>query len=166
MSIAIQNKPDVEMKPDTSQNKDHLNAGQSKLPKGGTQRYNSSREQQIQKSSLGLKEKDGFVLDPDESQTNRSNDQVIAANPSSSSSSGISTWVSSMKTGFQRFKANLEAKKLLSSGQTQEANMTSHVSSSESLDEIFFKLKQRPSRSLDDDIDVENDDNPSSKSNK
>lgn len=163
MNIVIQNKPDVEMKADTSQNMDHLNAGQSKPPKDCTQGFNSTREQQIKMSSLGSKEKDGSLPVTDKSQINRSNDQIIADN-TSSSSSGISTWASSMKTGFQRFKANLEAKKLLSTRQTQETNVPPRVSSSESLDEIFYKLKKRPSINIDDDFEL--DDDPSSQSNK
>ncbi|XP_054821582.1 uncharacterized protein LOC129320259 isoform X2 [Prosopis cineraria] len=53
-----------------------------------------------------------------------------------------STW-QTMKTGFQTFKANIGTKKFMPLRQTEE-NKMSRVSSSESLDEIFQRLK-RPS---------------------
>ncbi|GER42821.1 LMBR1 domain-containing protein-like protein [Striga asiatica] len=70
------------------------------------------------------------------------------SNPSNSSSSGAhsamaSKWAS-MKQGFQSLKANIEAKRFLPLHQIQETQMLSRVSSSESLDEIFQRLK-RPS---------------------
>ncbi|XP_050205377.1 uncharacterized protein LOC126655300 isoform X2 [Mercurialis annua] len=59
-------------------------------------------------------------------------------------SSGLASKWESMKNGFQNFKANIGAKKFLPLRQMQEANLVSRNSSSESLDEIFQKLK-RPS---------------------
>ena len=61
----------------------------------------------------------------------------------------------SMKNGFQSFKANIGAKKFLPLRQTQEPQLVSRNSSSQSLDEIFQRLK-RPSAdhgSLSDDDD-------------
>lgn len=65
-----------------------------------------------------------------------------------------STW-QNMKTGFQSFKANIGARKFLPLRQVEE-NQISRASSSESLDQIFQRLK-RPS--LDQDIfhDEDND---------
>ncbi|KAL3630512.1 hypothetical protein CASFOL_023496 [Castilleja foliolosa] len=76
--------------------------------------------------------------------------------PSNGSQSGLSSKWASMKQGFQTFKANIEAKKFLHLRQVQETHMLSRVSSSESLDEIFQRMK-RPSqdhgRSSDEDED-------------
>ncbi|KAL6558800.1 hypothetical protein OROMI_019150 [Orobanche minor] len=84
--------------------------------------------------------------------------------PSSSNNhggtSGLASKWASMKQGFQTFKANIEAKKFLPLRQVQETQMLTRVSSSESLDEIFQRLK-RPSQdhdgrcSDDDEDDIE-----------
>ena len=71
-----------------------------------------------------------------------------AGSSKSGSSSGIksglaSRWAS-MKAGFQTFKANMESKKFLPLRQVQETQILSRASSSESLDDIFQRLK-RPS---------------------
>ncbi|TKY60249.1 LMBR1 domain-containing protein A [Spatholobus suberectus] len=55
--------------------------------------------------------------------------------------SGVASTWQTMKTGFQSFRANLGGKKFLPIRQTQEAKI-SRVSSSESLDDIFQRLKQ------------------------
>lgn len=46
-----------------------------------------------------------------------------------------------MKTGFQNLKSNIVAKRFIPLRQGQETKID-HVSSSESLDEIFERLKQ------------------------
>ncbi|KAK4759518.1 hypothetical protein SAY87_022649 [Trapa incisa] len=55
---------------------------------------------------------------------------------------GISSRWASMKNGFQTFKANIGARKFLPLHQNQETDLGSRVSSHESLDEIFQRLKQ------------------------
>lgn len=86
-----------------------------------------SKEQGVSSASVSL-------LDPIEARS-QSSDVVVSA------SSGISSTWTSMKTSFKTFKANLEAKKIL----VQEPKIPlTHASSSESLDEIFHKLKNRP----------------------
>ncbi|XP_075510389.1 uncharacterized protein LOC142546518 [Primulina tabacum] len=69
---------------------------------------------------------------------------------------GLASKWASMKQGFQTFKANMEAKKLIPLRQVQETKLLSRASSSESLDEIFQRLK-RPAedhgRSSDDEED-------------
>ncbi|KAM3742397.1 hypothetical protein ACB098_07G067100 [Castanea mollissima] len=57
-----------------------------------------------------------------------------------SSSRFASKW-EAMKTGFQNLKSNIVAKRFIPLRQSQEAKID-HVSSSESLDEIFERLKQ------------------------
>lgn len=81
---------------------------------------------------------------PDHSNTHSSN---------ASGTSGLASTWQTMKTGFQSFGANLGGKEFLPIRQTQEAKM-SRVSSSESLDDIFQRLK-RPA--LDQNIHNEND---------
>lgn len=72
-----------------------------------------------------------------------------------------STW-ESMKSGFQNLKTNMGAKKFLPLRQVPEASVSSQDSSSESLDEIFQRLKHRPNidrtvdYSDDEDIDIRN----------
>ncbi|CAN6466895.1 unnamed protein product [Victoria cruziana] len=67
------------------------------------------------------------------------------------SPSGLANKWTSMKTNFQIFRANLEAKKFLPLRQTQ-GNVPSSGSRTESLDEIFERLKKHPERGRDDDL--------------
>ncbi|KAM7479002.1 hypothetical protein LguiA_027215 [Lonicera macranthoides] len=70
--------------------------------------------------------------------------------------SGVAMTWESMKNGFQKFKSNIEAKKFLPLRQVQQDAKHSRGSSSESLDEIFERLK-RPMdhRNFDGDEDGE-----------
>ncbi|KAL5982298.1 hypothetical protein ACLOJK_016369 [Asimina triloba] len=114
-------------------------------------KYSARREQQgrhspraesQEKNSSSLKS--AFLIDAGDSQSQYDSGNIMGG-PSSRLSS---TWLS-MKTGFQNFKANMEAKKFLPLRQVQETRLDSRVSSSESLDEIFQRLKQRPTRDQD-----------------
>lgn len=58
--------------------------------------------------------------------------------------SGLASRWASMKAGFQTIKANMGSKKFLPLRQVQETQILSRALSSESLDEIFQRLK-RPS---------------------
>jgi hypothetical protein len=83
---------------------------------------------------------------------------VRTGNTTGGPSSGLASTWASMKTGFQSFKANVGAKKFLPLRQIQETKLVSRISSSESLDEIFQRLKRpsgdnRRSSSDDDDED-------------
>ncbi len=60
------------------------------------------------------------------------------------SSAGISQTWATMKIGFQNFKANMGSKKFIPLRQDPGFAPHSNVSSPESLDEIFQKLKRRP----------------------
>ncbi|PAN08329.1 hypothetical protein PAHAL_1G403500 [Panicum hallii] len=70
---------------------------------------------------------------------------------------GVSATWASMKTGFQNFKANMGAKKFIPLRQDPGFVPNSNVSSPESLDDIFQRLKRRsanmPVDYLDDDDD-------------
>lgn len=71
-------------------------------------------------------------------------------------SSGLVSKWESMKSGFQNLTSNLGTRRFLPLGQSQENKDSSSVSSSESLDEIFQRLK-RPTldhRDFGDDEDL------------
>ncbi|WRX15755.1 LMBR1-like membrane protein - like 2 [Theobroma cacao] len=70
-------------------------------------------------------------------------------------SGGLASKWESMKSGLLNFKSNLEAKKFLPLRRTRENTMSAGASSSESLDEIFQRLK-RPTLDLRD-YGAEND---------
>lgn len=57
-------------------------------------------------------------------------------------SSGLASKWATMKIGFQNFKSNIGAKRFIPLSQVQGNSLDSHSSSSESLDEIFQRLKQ------------------------
>lgn len=85
-------------------------------------------------------------------------------NPEPRSSAGVpptgvsATWAS-MKIGFQNFKANMGSKKFLPLRQDPGFIPNSNVSSPESLDDIFQRLKRRPANMPVDYLDDDNDDN-------
>lgn len=56
--------------------------------------------------------------------------------------SGLALKWASMKQGFQAFKANIEAKKFLPLRQVHETELVDRASSSESLDDIFQRLRR------------------------
>lgn len=67
-----------------------------------------------------------------------------------------STWAS-MKSGFQNIKTSLGAKRFLPLRQVQESATHSRVASSDSLDEIFQRLKQRPRKDDNMEFDFDED---------
>lgn len=71
------------------------------------------------------------------------------------SSQVASTW-ESVKTGFQKLKSNIDAKKFVPLRQIHEATH-SRVSSSESLDEIFERIKRPMAQPRQQDYDSDND---------
>ncbi|KAL2332747.1 hypothetical protein Fmac_013960 [Flemingia macrophylla] len=104
-----------------------------------TKKYAAIREPGRSTFKLKSEEKKAASADSlfDEGRTGSSNSAGVT------SSALTSTW-QSMKTGFQSFRANVGAKKFLPLKQIQENNV-SRDSSSESLDEIFQRLKLPPS---------------------
>ncbi|KAG5041145.1 hypothetical protein JHK85_013621 [Glycine max] len=139
----VQVKNGVEMKGNSSLVNKEIDGNLPKTLKEETRRYSSSREA----ISSRPEEKNltsSRVSLPDHSNTHSSN---------ASGTSGLASTWQTMKTGFQSFGANLGGKEFLPIRQTQEAKM-SRVSSSESLDDIFQRLK-RPA--LDQNIHNEND---------
>ncbi|RDX80853.1 LMBR1 domain-containing protein 2-like A, partial [Mucuna pruriens] len=143
-------RKDAEMKTTSSLINDETSGSLSKTSKEDTSKYGSSREAITKKYSV-IREQGGPAskLKSEEKNVASSDSLLDQGNTNSSNSAGVepssgltSTW-QTMKTGFQTFKANIGAKKFLPLRQIQE-NKVSHDSSSESLDDIFQKLK-RPS---------------------
>ncbi|KAI3920084.1 hypothetical protein MKW98_001340 [Papaver atlanticum] len=118
-------------------------------------KYAAIRQQQIKQASSNTMAEKNFtsakvsLLGTGNSQSENSTDNTAP--------SGLaSKWVS-MKNGFQTFKANMEAKNFLPLRQGQDTKRISRVSSSESLDQIFQRLK-KPSRGHDSYGDEDDDD--------
>ncbi|GMN33886.1 hypothetical protein TIFTF001_004384 [Ficus carica] len=155
----------VEMKATTSLINDGVKGSPSKPSKDETRKYGSHREA-ISNKYAAIREQSKQTS----SNTKKPVEQSIASakvslldagepqpssNPAEGPSGLASKW-ESMKSGFQSFKANLGNKKFLPLRQIQETTLVPRVSSSESLDEIFQRLK-RPSAdhesNSDDDAD-------------
>ncbi|XP_020582413.1 LMBR1 domain-containing protein 2 homolog A-like isoform X2 [Phalaenopsis equestris] len=104
----------------------------------------SSKEKGVPSTSVSL-------LNPDDNH-NHSDENTVA--------SGISSKWASMKSSFQNLKANIGAKKFkfLPLRQIQGTSLHSPTSSSECLDEIFWRIKERPSRDQNDDFSYEDGD--------
>ncbi|XP_022744628.1 LMBR1 domain-containing protein 2 homolog A isoform X8 [Durio zibethinus] len=97
-------------------------------------KYSGIREhQKKQASSTKSTQKDSTSVTVD-----AGNSESVMTPPSG----GLASKWESMKSGLLNFKSNLEAKRFLLLHQTQENTMSSRASSSESLDEIFQRLKQ------------------------
>ncbi|KAK4256668.1 hypothetical protein QN277_006362 [Acacia crassicarpa] len=143
-----------EMKAKSSVTSEKMNGSPSKTLKEDTRRssreaignkYAAIREQSGQTSKAKPEEKritsaKVSLLDEGNTQSN---------NTARPPPSGLASTWQTMKNGFQTFKANIGTKKFMPLRQAEENNMMSRVSSSESLDEIFQRLK-RPT--LDQDL--------------
>lgn len=132
---------------------DGIRESPSRSSKEETRRYSSSkeaisnkyagiREQSRQKASSNMEPAGKNIALAKVSLLDAGNSSP--ANTTGGPSSGLASTWESMKTGFQSFKANVGAKKFIPLRQIQETKLVSRVSSSESLDEIFQRLK-RPS---------------------
>lgn len=141
------------MKMTTGLVNDGIHASPSKSLKEEARRYSSSkevisnkysaiREQSRQKASSDMEPVGKNIASAKVSLLDAGN--AHTGNTTGGPSSGLASTWTSMKTGFQNFKTNVGAKKFLPLRQIQETKLVSRVSSSESLDEIFQRLK-RPS---------------------
>ncbi|XP_019463615.1 PREDICTED: LMBR1 domain-containing protein 2 homolog A-like isoform X1 [Lupinus angustifolius] len=114
-----------------------------------TRRYSSNREVISSKyAAVRQQSRQAYKSKPDETNIASAKVSLLhqinehSGNTSEVSSSGLSSTWKTMKTGFQSFKANIGAKKgYLPLPQTQEDKI-SRASSSESLDDIFQRMKQ------------------------
>ncbi|KAK8970624.1 hypothetical protein KSP40_PGU014649 [Platanthera guangdongensis] len=109
-------------------------------------KYAAVREKLGRQSSLSGASKEKSVPSTSVSLLNPDDGRNTHPDVNTSASGFSSKWMS-MKSGFQNFKANIEARKFLPLRQShQDSHSHSHTSSSEFLDEIFQRLKQRPGR--------------------
>ncbi|KAL2538545.1 LMBR1-like membrane protein [Forsythia ovata] len=151
----------VEMKVASDLSKEDIKGSSSKPLKDEVSRYAGSKEAMSSKyAAMREQKKLTSNTKPVENIAAAKVSLLDAGNSQSSNNSGVpsglaSKWAS-MKAGFQTFKTNIEAKKFLPLRQVEDTKLLSRVSSSESLDEIFQKLK-RPAaghgHSSDDDVD-------------
>nr|XP_027074803.1 LMBR1 domain-containing protein 2 homolog A-like [Coffea arabica] len=140
----------VEMKVTTDVIEDDLKGSSSKpLKEEARSKYGGSKEA-ISSKYASMREQSKQIPNQKlaENMASAKVSLLDAGSSKSGSSSGIksglaSRWAS-MKAGFQTFKANMESKKFLPLRQVQETQILSRASSSESLDDIFQRLK-RPS---------------------
>ncbi|XWS33360.1 hypothetical protein CRYUN_Cryun22dG0075300 [Craigia yunnanensis] len=155
----------VEMKETTTSVTDGVKGSPSRPLKEDTRKYSTSREA-ISNKYAAMREQSRQVLNPKPVENNITSAKVSlleAGNSHSSNqkggpSSGLASTWRSMKSGFQNFKANIEAKKFLPLRQNQETKLVSRFNSSESesLDEIFQRLKW-PSIDHSDEDEKENE---------
>lgn len=141
------------MKMTTGLVNDGIHASPSKSLNEEARRYNSSkevisnkytafREQSRQKALSDMEPVGKNIASAKVSLLDAGN--ARSGNTTGGPSAGLASTWANVKTGFQSFKANVGAKKFLPLRQMQETKLVSRDSSSESLDEIFQRLK-RPS---------------------
>lgn len=152
----------VGMKPTTSLLKEDVKGIASKPLKDEVNRYSGSREaignkyaaiREHSRQASKMKPVDNIAstkVSLLEAESSQSGDTTVV------SSSGLATKWASMKSGFQSLKAKVEAKKFIPLRQLQDNALLSRVSSSQTLDEIFQRLK-RPSMERGNDSDEDED---------
>ncbi|KAK6120010.1 hypothetical protein DH2020_046250 [Rehmannia glutinosa] len=152
----------VEMKAKSDLIKEGIKGNSSKPhSKEDTSRYSGSKEAISSKyAAIREQNKSTSNTKPVESTASAKVSLLDVGNSQPSNTqiptSGLALKWASMKQGFQTFKSNIEAKKFLPLRQVQETQMLSRGSSSESLDEIFQRLKRHAEdhgRSSDEDED-------------
>ncbi|KAG8641031.1 hypothetical protein MANES_13G096600v8 [Manihot esculenta] len=142
-------KTAVEMKATTSLVADAKKGSPSSpLKEGGHRRVTSKEAISNKYSVLREESRHANTAPADKNVTSAKASLLDVGNSESNNTkggpSGLASKWESMKNGFQNFKANIGSKKFLPLRQIQETQFISRVSSSESLDEIFQRLK-RPS---------------------
>ncbi|XP_022962942.1 LMBR1 domain-containing protein 2 homolog A-like [Cucurbita moschata] len=128
-----------------------MNGNSSKSSADEGRKYGSSREAMSNKYAVIREQIRQSSLDP-KSVENMASANVIlldtvngeSSNTNEKTTSDLASKWESMKMGFQNFKANIGTKKFLPLQQIQETRSLSRLDSSQSLDEIFQRLK-RPS---------------------
>jgi len=131
----VQVKNGVEMKGNSALVNKETDGNLPKTLKEETRRYSSSRE--------AISSKYAAVRQQSELTSAKVSllDHGNAHSSNAAGTSGLASTWQTMTTGFRSFGANLGGKGFLPIRQTQEAKM-SRVSSSESLDDIFQRLKR------------------------
>ncbi|XP_066328596.1 uncharacterized protein [Miscanthus floridulus] len=146
----------VEMKVGATSSRNDRRAGQLKYANNRetiASKYTSIREQNRQSGKAVRKEisPNSVSLLEERNSEQRSN---VGVPPT-----GVSATWASMKIGFQNFKANMGSKKFLPLRQDPGFVLNSNVSSPESLDDIFQRLKRQPANVPVDYLDDDDDDN-------
>lgn len=141
----------VEMKATTNLTKDGMAGGPSKPLKDDVRKYGANKEA-ISNKYAAVREQSRLASNKKPVEKNITSAKVSLlgagntasenSNATGGPSSGLAATWQSMKTGFQSFRANIEAKKFMPLRNVQENKLVSRVSSSESLDEIFQRLKR------------------------
>ncbi|KAK3042951.1 hypothetical protein RJ639_001027 [Escallonia herrerae] len=152
----------LEMKGTSSLNKEELKESSSKPLRDEVRKYGGSKEA-ISSKYAAIKEqsKQASNMKPVENIASTKVSLLSSGNTESSNTTGLPTsslasrWAS-MKSGFQSFKANVGAKKFIPLRQVQDSKLLSRVSSSDSLDEIFQRLK-RPALEHGNNSDVDDE---------
>ncbi|XP_072952925.1 uncharacterized protein [Typha angustifolia] len=147
-------------------NEDGKGGGQSKPLKEGNHKYGNSRDSIANKYAAMREQQGRQSSNPVSKEISSASVSLLDAGSSEKqsnsslvgSSAGLTSTWASMKNGFQNFKANMGSKKFLPLRQVQ-GPLHTRISSSESLDDIFQKLKQRPKDGKgnsddDDDMDI------------
>lgn len=150
-----QDRTVVEIKATTTSVTDGAKGSSSRPPlKEETRKHGTSKEA-ISNKYAAIREQKPLRNDYD--RTSAKVSSLEAGNSQSSNQKGgpssgfASTW-RSMKSGIQNFKANIEARKFLPLRQNHETEVIARVDSSESLDEIFQRLKRHSIDHNDEDI--------------
>ncbi|CAJ1938163.1 unnamed protein product [Sphenostylis stenocarpa] len=149
---------DVEMKGTSALVNKEIDGNQPKTLKDETRRYSSSREA-ISNKYAAVRQQSGLASKLKAEEKNLESAKVSLVDHDNTRSGNVagtsglaSTW-KTMKTGFQSFRANLGGNRFSPIRQTQEDEI-SRVSSAESLDDIFQRLKQPAlHRNIDNDED-------------
>ncbi|VFQ93593.1 unnamed protein product [Cuscuta campestris] len=141
----VNDMSDVEMKKTSDSNKEDLKGSSSRVAKPEVRRYSSGSKEAIANKYASLKE-----------QSNPSTKISLLDNgppePSGKGPSGLAARWASMKAGLQNFKTNIEAKRFAPLRQVsdfiplRQSQDPAPTRVSESLDEIFQKLKRPPAR--------------------
>ncbi|AQK75060.1 LMBR1-like membrane protein [Zea mays] len=146
----------VEMKVGATSSRNDGRAGQLKYANNRetiASKYTSIREQNRQSGKVVRKE-----ISPNSISLLEERNSEQGSNAGVPPTGVSATWAS-MKIGFQNFKANMGSKKFLPLRQDPGFVPNLNVSSPESLDDIFQRLKRRPANVPVDYLDDDDDDN-------
>ncbi|KAK1258245.1 hypothetical protein QJS04_geneDACA024219 [Acorus gramineus] len=143
-------KNSVDMRGTPSSTKENAKGSQLK-PLNGSERYSSSRE--------AIANKYATVREQQGRQSSSANGGLKEKNisPATVSLLELALKWDNMKTNFQSLRANIGSRKFLPLSQSQEVKLHTRASSSDSLDEIFQRLK-RPSNDQRSDYDFDDED--------
>ncbi|KAG9141832.1 hypothetical protein Leryth_013951 [Lithospermum erythrorhizon] len=146
----------VEMKVSADSSQEKVRGSTSKPLKDEARKYAGTKEAIASKySAMREQSKQTSTAKPAENMASAKVSLLNASSPQDIGSSGLqsrmATKWASMKAGFQTLKASVEAKKLIPLRQVQEIQPLNPSSSSESLDDIFQKLKRPVGEHSDDD---------------